>query len=143
MKANKWNALLALGMFVCVVIACSATTANISSLKVSTDEEGKNQTANFKPGDRVNAIAQISNNPGKVKVKFRVLFDDVKGQQSGTLVTGAEKTLDIDGDRPAVFWVTLPPSGFHNGRFKIEVSMLAESGEQKDQKTATFEVNGY
>jgi len=143
MKTNKWTSLLALGMFIGVLLACNASTANISSLKISTDEEGKNVTKNFKPGDKVYAVATISNNPGKVQAKFRVLYDNVADQKAGDLVQGAEKTLDIDGSRPAIFWVTLPPSGFGNGRYKVEVSMLNEKGEQKDQKTETFEVSGY
>jgi hypothetical protein len=143
MRGQKWNTGISLCMLLAVVLACSATTANISSLKVSTDEEGKNEAKSFKPGDKAFAIAQISNNSGKVKAKFRVLFDDVPGQTSGTLVPGAEKTLDVEGSRPAIFWVTLPAEGFDNGRYKFEVSMLTESGEQKDQKTATFDVGGY
>jgi hypothetical protein len=143
MKKSKWDSVLALGLLVAVVLACSATTANISSLKVANDEEGKNETKSFKPGDKIYAIAQIANNGGKVQAKFRVLYDDVPGEKSGTLVQGAEKTLDIDGSRPAVFWITLPPAGFGNGRYKIEVNMLTETGEQKDQKTATFDVAGY
>lgn len=140
---NKRNFLLAIGLFIAVVLACNATTANISSLKVSTDEEGKNESKNFKPGDKVYAVAVISNNVGKVKAKFRILHDNVEGESAGTLVQGAEKTLDVEGSRPAIFWVTLPPTGFKNGQYKFEVSMLTENGEQKDQKTATFEVSGY
>lgn len=142
MNTDKRNVLLALGLFLGVLFACNFTTANISSVKIASDEEGKNETRNFRPGDKVNAIAVISNNGGKVQVKFRVLFDEVEGQESGSPVQGAEKTLDIDGSRPAHFWVTLPNSGFHNGRFKVEITMLKD-GEQKDQKTATFEVSGY
>lgn len=143
MRGLKWDTGITLCLLLAVVLACSATTANISSLKVSTDEEGKNEATSFKPGDKAYAIAQISNNVGKVKAKFRVLVDQVDGQTSGTLVPGAEKTLDVDGSRPAIFWVTLPADGFDNGRYKFEVSMLTESGEQKDQKTATFNVTGY
>ena len=91
---------------------------------------------------KVYTVAQISNNVGKVQAKFRILYDDVEGQTAGTLVQGAEKTLDVEGDRPAIFWITLPPSGFQNGRYKVDVSMLY-SGEQKDQKSATFDVSGY
>ena len=143
MKTDKWNLVLALGLLVGAVLACSATTANISSLKLSSDEEGKNETKSFKPGDKVYAIAQISNNPGKVQTKFRILYDNVEGEDAGTVVQGAEKTLDVEGSRPAVFWITLPSRGFPNGRYKLEVSMLTESGEQKDQETATFDVAGY
>lgn len=143
MRTNKWNLALSLGLLLALLLACSATTANIGSLKVSTDEEGKNEAKSFKPGDKVYAIAQIANNGGKVQTKFRILYDDVEGQKAGTLVQGAEKTIEVDGSRPAVFWITLPAGGFHNGRYKVEVNMLTGSGEQKDQKTATFEVNGY
>ena len=143
MKTNRWNFALAVGLFLGVLLACSASTAHIGSLKVATDEEGKNEAKSFKPGDKVYAVAQISNNPGKVQAKFRILYDDVKGKQSGEAVEGAEKTLDIDGSRPAIFWVTLPSGGFNNGRYKVEVNMLNEKGEQKDQKSATFDVSGY
>ena len=140
MNTKRWNLVISLGLLLGVVLACGATTANISSLKVSTDEAGKNEAKSFKPGDKVYSVAQISNNGGKVQIKWRVLYDD--GEKSGKAVQGAEKTLDVEGDRPAVFWITLPPEGFPNGRYKTEVSMIY-SGEQKDQKTATFEVSGY
>ena len=143
MKTDKWKSLLALGLFVAVVLACNASTANISSLKTSSDEDGKNESSNFKPGNKVYAVANIANNPGKVQAKFRVLYDDVDGEKSGELVQGAEKTIDVDGSRPAIFWITLPPNGFQNGKYKIEVSMLNDKGEQKDQKTTSFEVSGY
>jgi hypothetical protein len=143
MKRNKLNALIALGLLLAVLLACSATTANIGSLKISRDEEGKNEAKTFKPGDKVYAVAQIKNNGGKVQAKFRILFDDVEGQKSGTLLKGAEKTLEVEGDKPAIFWITLPEAGLQNGRYKVEVSMLTESGEQKDQKTDTFAVSGY
>ena len=143
MTTNKWNFILAFALIVAVILACSATTAHIGSLKVSTDEEGKNEKNSFKPGDKIYSIAQIANNPGKVKAQFRVSFDSVEGQKAGTLVEGAEKTLEVDGSRPAIFWITLPARGFHNGRYKVEVNMLTESGEQKDQKAATFDISGY
>ena len=143
MNRNNLNAVIALGLLLAVLLACSATTANIGSLKISRDEDGKNEAKTFKPGDKVYAVVQIANNGGKVQAKFRILFDDVEGQKAGTLVPGAEKTLDVEGSRPAIFWITLPAAGFHNGRYKVEVNMLTETGEQKDQKTATFEIAGY
>ena len=129
-----------LGLLLAVLLACGATTANISSLKISTDEEAKNETKTFKPGDKVYTTAQIANNGGKVDVKWRILYDD--GDKAGQPVPGAEKSLEVEGDRPASFWITLPPAGFKDGRYKSEVTM-AYSGEQKDQKSATFEVSGY
>lgn len=134
------NSVIGISLLLAVVLACGATTANISSLKVSSDEAAKEETRTFKPGDKVYTTAQISNNGGKVDVKWRLLYDE--GDKAGQPVPGAEKSLEVEGDRPASFWVTLPPEGFKNGRYKSEVSMMY-SGEQKDQKSATFEVSGY
>src|ERR1700745_2373445 len=100
---------IGLGLLLAVVLACGATTANISSLKISSDEDGKNETKTFKPGDKVYTVAQISNNGGKVDVKWRLLYDD--GDKAGQPVPGAEKTLEVEGDRPASFWITLPTAG--------------------------------
>jgi hypothetical protein len=134
------NSVVGLGLLLAVVLACGATTANISSLKLSSDKAGKNETKTFKPGDDVYTVGQISNNGGKVEVKWRILYDE--GDKAGQTVPGAEKTLEADGDQPFVFWITLPSAGFKDGRYKSEVSMTY-GGEQKDQKSATFEVSGY
>ena len=140
MLKNKVNLVFGLGLVLAVVLACGATTANISSIKLSTDEAAQTEAKSFKPGDKVYTTAQIANNGGKVEVKWRILYDD--GDKAGQPVPGAEKTLEVEGDRPASFWITLPPAGFKDGRYKSEVSMVY-SGEQKDQKSATFEVSGY
>lgn len=145
MRKSRWNLALGMGLILAVVLACnwSASTANISSLKISKDEDGKNEASNFGPGDKIYAVATISNNPGKVSVTFRVLYDDVNGKKSGDMVEGAEKTLEVDGSRPAIFWITLPSGGFANGRYKFDVVMKNDSGVQKDQKSGTFNVSGF
>ena len=128
MQRNKWHMLLGGGLLVAVVLACGATTANIKSFKISTDEQGNNEARSFAPGDKVYAVAQIGNNGGKVETKFRILYDDVEGKQSGTQVPGAEKTLEVEGDRPAIFWVTLPiifPVGALTAAILIMGSMKA------------------
>lgn len=145
MRISKWGLALALGCVVAVFSACSfnLTSANIRSLKISKDEDGKQEATNFGPGEKVYALADIANNVGTVKVKFRVLYDDVAGKESGTALGGAEKTLDIEGSRPAIFWVTLPRESFTNGRYKAEVTMFALNGDQKGQSTAVFNVEGF
>lgn len=143
MHKSRWNLALGMAMISLVVLACNWSTANISSLKISKDEDGKTEASNFGPGDKVYAVATISNNPGKQSVIFRLVYDDVKGMKSGDLVQNMEKTLEVDGSKPAVFWVTLPSEGFSNGRYKVEVVMKNENGEQKDQKSGTFNVSGF
>jgi len=47
MHKNKWNLTLAFGLLLGVILACSASTANIGSLKVTSDEAGKNEAKSF------------------------------------------------------------------------------------------------
>lgn len=76
MRISKWGLALSLGIVVAVFSACSFnfTTANIRSVKISKDEDGKQEATNFGPGEKVYALADIGNNVGKVKVRFRVLL---------------------------------------------------------------------
>ena len=144
MRTNRWNLVLALGLMLSAVLACnfSATTANISSLKITKDEGGKTETSEFKPSDVVYAVAQISNTSDKHKVKARVLYDDVRGQDSGKLVPGLETTLDVPGAVPVTLNFTGPGKNWLAGRYKVEVTMTDDAGKQIDQKTATFTVTG-
>lgn len=145
MRISKWRLASSLGIIVAVFLACSfnLSTANIRSLKVSKDEDGKQEATNFVPGEKVYALADIANNVGTVKVKFRVLYDDVAGKETGSALRGAEKTLDVEGSKPAIFWVTLPKENFANGRYKAEVTLFGLNGDQKGQSTAVFNVEGF
>jgi hypothetical protein len=134
--------LVSLGIFVFVALACnfSASTANISDLKLGKDETASQATSTFAATDTIHAVATISNAPGAVKVKGRLVIEDVEGQQAGP-IPGLEKTLDLPGSGTATYTFTPPTGGFPKGKYKVEVLMLNEAGEQKDQKSASFTVN--
>jgi len=134
--------MLGFGMVLVAVLACkfSASTANISALKLSKDKSASAETSTFEANDTVYAVATISNAPGKVKVKGRLSFEDVAGQQPGP-IPGLETTLDLAGSGTATFNFTPPPDGWPKGKYKVEVMLLTEEGEQKDQKSATFTVS--
>jgi hypothetical protein len=131
-----------LGLLVFAAVACnfSASTANISDLKLGKDQAATQQTSSFAASDTVYAVATISNAPGAVKVKGRLVIEDVEGEQSGP-IPGLEKTLDLPGSGTATYTFTPPADGFPKGKYKVEVFMLNEAGEQKDQKSASFNVN--
>ncbi len=118
----------------------SFTTAHISSLKLGKDKSISQESSSFDPGDTIYGVAEVSNAPGKLKVKGRLVVDDVAGQESGP-VPGLEKTLDLPGSATATFTFSPPPTGWPKGKYKLEVLMLNEDGEQKDQKTAAFAVS--
>lgn len=144
MSVKRWNAACAMGLLLLTVLACkfSFTTANLSSLKLSKDEQASATTSSFGPKDTVYAVAEVSNSPGKMKLKGRLLFDKVEGKTAGSPVPGAETTIDLPGSAKGIFNFTPPGVGWPNGSYKVEVSLLDEGGEQKDQKTETFSVAG-
>lgn len=142
MQTQRRNLAFGLGLLVAFALACnfSATTANISSLKLSKDKAAGTETNSFAANDTVYAVATISNVPDKVKVKGRLVVEEAEGEQSGP-VPGLENTLDMGGSGTATFTFTPPADGWPKGRYKVEVLMTNEAGEQKDQKEAGFTVS--
>jgi hypothetical protein len=140
MRTNRFNFALASGLLAIAALACSATTANISSLKMGKDKNVSQETSSFGANDPIYAVATISNVPGKVKVKGRLVFEDVPGQQTGP-VPGLEKTLDLPGNGTATYSFTPPPDGWAKGKYKVEVILMTEEGEQKDQKSSSFTIS--
>ena len=143
MRTNRLNLALGLGLILATMLACnfSFSTANISSLKLSKDKGGSTETTNFSPTSAIYAIAVISNTSDKHKVKCRLLYDDVQGGKTGAPVPGAETTLDVPGSNTATFTFTPAGGGWPKGRYKVEVTMTDESGEQKDQETADMVIS--
>src|SRR5260370_23351191 len=140
MRTTTLNSALALSLLVIAVLACGATTANISGLKVAKDESASKETSSFEANDTIYGVATISNAPGKVKVKGRLAIEDVEGQKPGP-IPGLEKTLDLGGSGTATYTFTPPPSGWPKGKYKLEVILMNEAGEQSDTKSASFSVS--
>lgn len=142
MTMKRWNLVFGLGLLLVTALACnfSASTANISSLKLGKDANLSAETDNFAAGDTLYAAAVISNASENLRVKGRVVAESVEGIQSGP-VPGAEKTLDMPGSGTAKFNFTAGENGWPPGKYKMEVLMMNEAGEQKDQKTVSFTVS--
>jgi hypothetical protein len=142
MRTKRWNLALGLGLLLAVLVACkfSASTANISSLKIGKDKAVSQETSSFAPGDTVYGVAEISNASEKLKVTAKLFADDVQGLPSGP-IPGGEVSVDLPGSGTATFNFKGPGGNWPPGKYKIEVVMLNEDGEQKDQKSATFTVS--
>lgn len=142
MRTARGGLAVSLGVLVFAALACnfSASTANISDLKLGKDQAATQQTSSFAATDTIYAVATISNAPGAVKVKGRLAIEDVEGEDKGP-IPGLEKTLDLPGSGTATYTFTPPAGGFPKGKYKIEVFMLNEAGEQKDEKSASFNIN--
>ena len=141
MRNSKINSALAIVFVLALVMACSfsASTANLSDITLSPNQDGSSPTNTFRPDATVYAISGVNNSMGRVRVRGRLYFDNVEGQESNTMVPGAETTVDVDGSRSVTFNFSVS-SGFPPGTYRIEIAMMNEAGEQKDQKTATFTI---
>jgi hypothetical protein len=142
MRRNGSNLILGAGVILLAVLACkfSATTANISSLKLGKDKNVKDETTTFAPDDTIYALANISNASEKLKVKGRLAFEDVEGQKKGP-IPGLEDDVELPGSGTATFTFTPPGSGWPKGKYQVQIIMLNEGGEQKDEKSVTFTVS--
>lgn len=140
MRRPKLNLIIGAGMLLAILVACSYSTANISSLKIGKDKAVSSESSSFAPNDTIYAVGTVANAPGKVKVKGLLAFEDVAGEQAGP-IPGLEKTLELPGDGTATYTFTPPPTGWPQGKYKIEVTLTDDSGAQKDQKTSTFSVS--
>jgi hypothetical protein len=137
MRTPRSMLVISLGLLVVVALNCkfSASTANISGLKIGKDKSVSTETSTFAPNDTVYAVATISNSRSKVKVKGRLVPADAPGEK------GPEDTVELPSSGTATFTFTPPASGFPPGKYKIEVIMMNEEGEQKDTKSGTFTVS--
>jgi hypothetical protein len=129
---NKFSFGVPLVILLMVVIGCNFSfgTAFMSSLKTSKDKEGKQPAETFTPGEVIYARTDISNNPGKVKVRFLMTADkDMFGIKKGEPLKGAEVTLDIEGDKTAYYEIP-GTGGLPGGKYTIIVEMSDDKGEK-------------
>lgn len=135
---NKFSLGVPLIILLMVVVGCNFSfgTAFMSSLKTSKDKEGKQPAETFTAGEVIYARTGISNNPGKVKVRFQMTADkDMFGIKKGDPLKGSEVTLDIEGDKSAYYEIPRT-QGLPGGKYTI----IAEMSDDKGEKIASQSV---
>ena len=141
MKNVKIYSVLSFCLVVFIVLACNASTANLSSFKMTKDKEGKEETTSYKTGETMYGFAVVSNNPGKVKVKFSLVVEEAEGMKPGEVIKGSDVSVDMDGSGTATY--TLPiPAGAPGGKYKMNADMINEAGEKKDSKSVSVTITG-
>ena len=143
-KSSLWLSTFGALLLATLLTACnfSVSTANLSSLKLGKDKDVTTEATSFAPQDTVYAIAVVSNNPGKVTVKFEFYLEKVEGQQDNMHVPGGDVSVDLPGSGTDDYKLSPPQGGWDKGTYRLEAKMLNENGEQKDMKKATFTVGG-
>ena len=121
-------------------LACkSAPIDSISSVKIGNDKDVSTEHSSFGPKDTIYVVTVLSN-AGKAKVKGRVVVEDVAGANPGP-IPGTEVTNELQFANNVTFTYTPPTRGWPAGKYKVEVILMNEDGEQKDQKTVSFVVS--
>ncbi len=131
---SKINLIIAVGVLIFITMACNAsfTTANISSFSFGKNDKADPATTTFNFGEKVYAVAIVSNTSSKHKMRFN--FESV----SGNGVKPLTKELDFEGSRPVFLELTIPAGG----EYKVEATLFDESGKEVDKKSGTFTVKG-
>ena len=120
---------------VLVLSACSfsASSANISSAKMSTDKDGKNQTQTFSPNEPFYCIVELSNAPDDTEVRAVWIAVKVEGADPNTKIDEAtaksgsgQLQFNLSNDGP---WPT--------GDYKVDLYL---NDAKEPTKTLTFKV---
>ncbi len=135
---SKINLIIAVGLLVFIAMACNAsfTTANISSFNFGKNEKAEPPTTTFNTGEKVYAVTVVSNTSSKHKMRFKVFYENVQGKTKGE--EAMNKDIDFEGARPVYLYFDVPIPG----DFKVEATLLDESGKEVDKKSGTFTVKG-
>ena len=130
---TKINSVLALSVLIFIALACNAsfTTANISSFNFGKNDKAEPATTSFNQGEKIYAVAIVSNAMSKVKVRFKV--ESASG--GGSPLT---KEVELESSGKAFLEITTIPGG----DYKAEAILLDESGKEVDKKSGTFTVKG-
>ena len=133
---TKTTLIIALAMLAFTVLACSFSTANISSLNFGKNDTAKPPATSFNVGEKVFAVAVVSNAMGKHKLKFNLKYDNVTGKAKGE--SGAKTEVDVDGDSEAFFSFNsdLP------GDYSVEAVLVDEQGKELGKKSGTIKITG-
>jgi hypothetical protein len=140
MRIHKLSLVVGMALLLLGATACSFTTANISSLKLSKEKGSTSEASTFAPGETIYARAAVSNVPSKVTLKLQFITEDVEGQTKNAPVEAFNKSFELPSDGYVDYYVSPPPVGWPIGKYKIVATMHIESGEQKDEESATFTV---
>jgi hypothetical protein len=127
-----------------LVAGCSFsfTTAHITSFVISSDKEGVHAATSFAPGDPIFAKVAIGNAPGKVTLKWGLTADKVVGLAEHSPLPEVDTTYELPRDGTSTYSLTPPPTGWPAGTYSVHVSMLDDSGAEKDKRSGTITVAG-
>jgi hypothetical protein len=130
---TKINSLIAVSALIFIALACNAsfTTANISSFNFGKNDKAEPPTTNFNVGEKVYAVAAVSNTSSKHKMKFKLTPPE-------KTAAPVEKDFDFTGAATVNFFF----NAVAPGEYKVEAILLDEDGKEIDKKSGSITVKG-
>jgi len=120
----------------------SFSTAHITDFTIAKDEAAQQPANAFVPSARVYAKVVVANVPGKVTLKWRLSAEKVAGFAEHTPLPEADTTFELNGDGNSTYTLKPPKTGWPAGTYGVSVSMVDDSGNEKDKRSGTFTVAG-
>lgn len=120
----------------------SFSTAHITDFAIAKDEAAKQPASAFAPADPVYAKVVVANVPGKVTLKWRLSAENVAGFAAHTPLPEADTNFELNGDGNSTYTLKPPKNGWPAGTYGVSVSMVDDSGTEKDKRSGTFTVAG-
>lgn len=120
----------------------SFSTAHITDFAIAKDEAAKQPASAFAPAEPVYANVVVANVPGKVTLKWRLSAEDVAGFAAHTPLPEADTNFELNGDGNSTYTLKPPKDGWPAGIYGVSVSLVDDSGAEKDKRSGTFRVAG-
>ncbi|MBK7705756.1 MAG: hypothetical protein IPN69_24600 [Acidobacteria bacterium] len=133
---NQTIILVVVCVFVALAAGCSFTTAKIAKLDFGKNDKASPSTTSFEMSDKIFAVTEVSGAMGKHKMKFKISYEDVAGKKKGE--EALSKEIEFDGSAAPYLSFNVPAGG----TYKVDATLLDETGKEIETKSGTVTVKG-
>jgi hypothetical protein len=132
-----------LGLTTLLVVAACMFGPSVRDVKLGKDSEVTQRVKAFNTADTLYAVATIKGAPENAKVRAQLVAVDVVRVKPG-LIRGLDMTIDLlPGMKRASFNFMAPPTGWPDGKYRLEVLLLDGAGKEKARGGAEFTTTGH
>jgi len=126
-----------------LVVAACTWGPSVRDVKLGKDGEVTQQAKAFNTADTLYAVATIKGAPENARVRAQLVAVDVVRVKPG-LIRGLDMTIDVlPGMKRATFNFMAPPTGWPDGKYRLEVLLLDGAGAEKARGNAEFTTTGH
>lgn len=144
MRNPKLNSALSLAVIFVLVLGCSLGEPKIDGLRLSTSGNHTDRTpvTTFSRNAPVYIIGDLSSVQANYKARCHLFYDNVQGETAGQMIPDSELVINLQSNTGyASFNYSMTTGAWRPGTYRAEVTLLDETGAQKDQKSITFTVS--